>query len=518
MKRKSKIIFGSIFAVLSIVGLSSCTKSFCSNIDTARMMYACDPGITKYSFSSDPAAEVTFHHALNDKIYTIKGIEAEVPTFNSANNHFEFSDGHADKCGWLNNVIDNANEKQLFIPNANSITYFKLIDELVLGDIIEKAYNPETPSFTITITSEADYKKFTNNISYYSYLKYVDGNETCLWTRWLHRYNNYLKNTLTSEETLSGDFISFYRAILDNNAAQYRTCIATTEDKYGTYGYYTEGIFVEAKSWKYAWNKGFFEGLLVYPIGWMVDSIAIGFNGLGATQGVAALLSIFFVTLIIRLIMMFATIKQTAGNAKMTELQPQVTKIQNKYPNANTNQYEKQRMAQEINELYKKNKINPLTTLLVLIIQFPVFICVWGALSGSSILTNGSFLGLSLGISIKDAMFAQGAWTAAGNYQGVTAFFLFLLMAAAQTVSMLLPQWMQKKKAKQVAKLGKNPSQKSQDNKMKWITYIMLIVIIFMGFSLVSAMGVYWFIGALISIGQTFVMQAITARKSKKNN
>ena len=155
-------------------------------------------------------------------------------------------------------------------------------------------------------------------------------------------------------------------------------------------------------------------------------------------------------------------------------------------------------------------------TLIVMVIQFPVFICVWGALSGSAVLTDGRFLGLTLSVTIKDALFNSAAWTAAGHYAAVTALFLFLFMAAAQTVSMLLPQWIQKKKAKQVAKLGKNPAQKQQSNRMKWFTYIMLALIIFMGFSLASAMGIYWFIGAIFSIVQTVAIQVYNDRKAKR--
>ena len=42
----------------------------------------------------------------------------------------------------------------------------------------------------------------------------------------------------------------------------------------------------------------------------------------------------------------------------MQKLQPQIAKLQEKYPNSNTNQYEKQRLAQEQMALYKKNKEN----------------------------------------------------------------------------------------------------------------------------------------------------------------
>ena len=90
-------------------------------------------------------------------------------------------------------------------------------------------------------------------------------------------------------------------------------------------------------------------------------------------------------------------------------------------------------------------------------------------------------------------------------------------MALSQAAAMLLPQIMQKRRAAKVAKLGKNPAQNSQANKMKWFTYLMLAMIIFMGFSLVSAMGVYWLVGALVSLAQTLIMQAITSRRKSKN-
>ena len=88
-------------------------------------------------------------------------------------------------------------------------------------------------------------------------------------------------------------------------------------------------------------------------------------------------------------------------------------------------------------------------------------------------------------------------------------------MAGSQVVSMLLPQWMQKAKQKKISRLGRNPAKKSQDNKMKWFTYIMMIMIIAMGFSLASGMGVYWFIGAIVSVGQTLITQKVMESKKK---
>ena len=73
-----------------------------------------------------------------------------------------------------------------------------------------------------------------------------------------------------------------------------------------------------------------------------------------------------------------------------------------------------------------------------------------------------------------------------------------------------------KKKRKKVANLGKNPAQSQQQSQMKMFTYIMMAMIIFMGFTLVSAMVVYWFVGALFSIVQTLVVEKITSNRAKK--
>jgi membrane protein insertase Oxa1/YidC/SpoIIIJ len=115
--------------------------------------------------------------------------------------------------------------------------------------------------------------------------------------------------------------------------------------------------------------------------------------------------------------------------------------------------------------------------------------------------------------SISSILFNGSNWA---NGSAWTALVLFILMSGAQVVSMLLPQWMQKRKQKKVAKLGKNPAQTQQNRTMKIVTYVMMIMIIFMGFTLASAMGVYWFIGALISILQTLVTQAIISHQSKE--
>ena len=545
MKRRTKIGLSIGAAILGAAALSGCTKSFCSQVDIARMKFAFEPGISIIN-PLEGGSQIVFKS--DDYTYTVKNANyivadwEEIDTEDPHKGRFTLNyvlDGEEihKKLNYLNSIIKNSRSNGYVTIDEYTKEYMVRFDYLAFNAIFAKAADKNGENITVDLTKEDEYRQFQRDLSYYSYERFVKGNTGNAWKNW-NEFDALARQEITGDSVLantglsffaetselspdkcpSSDFIKFYKSQLNSFVATYRTCLTTKTDKYGSYGYSAdEGIYINRKTWSEAWSKGLFEGLLVYPIGALVDVIVNGFKGTGASNGVAAFLGIIFVTFIIRALMLLLTFKQTQSNAKMTELQPEIQKIQNKYPNSNTSQAEKQRMAEEMNRLYKKNKVNPFMTLIVLIVQFPVFICVWGALSGSAALTNGTILGLNLSLTIREVLMSKMYWTAAGGYAAVTALMLFLLMAGAQTISMLLPQWIQKKKAKQVAKLGKNPAQQSQNNKMKWFTYVMLAMIIIMGFSLVSAMGIYWFIGAIFSIIQTVIMQLISDRRKKRN-
>ena len=519
MKKRTKFTIAGLTLLAGALLLTGCTASFCSNNDKAHILYAFDFGVTEYYAADDadkPADAVLLYEGNTNIYYTVN-----VPT--ASGSGIGKTNAEAKKAG-------------LSTPTDN---YFIKMDQLVL----EQSLAELNPSYS---TATLKYDDILEALDKFGYTKFAGEK---LWDNW-YALNDQLK--ILSQDTTSGvnlddlpneDWIKIYKKDMNSLIAGYRSCIAIDEDNYGNYGYNNEVKYrrdiavkyhglteeeyrgkmsttIEGKTWKGAWNVNgkftFFEGLLVYPISWLTETFVKGFKNGGVVPGLAQLLAIFVITFIVRSLMLLVTIKQTTSNAKMTALQPEITKIQNKYPNSNTNNYQKQQMAQEMNALYKKHKINPLGAFLVMIVQFPVFICVWGALQGSASLSSDTFLNLHLSDSINNVLFNGSNWTATGGFSAFTALVLFLLMAGAQVVSMLIPQWIQKKKRKQVASLGKNPAQNDQQSKMKMFTYVMMAMIIFMGFTLPSAMGVYWFVGALFSICQTLIIEAINNRKSKK--
>lgn len=513
MKRSAKIGLGAAALFMAATFLTGCTASFCNVNDKAHMLFMFDPGVTIYTNSE---TRVVDDETVNNKQLVIDGVVV--------NGIYTYTNFDANKS--LNEIKATTDKSGLRFP---SMDYWAAFDQIVLEEAF-KASNKSIDSIKkaediTTYDAPELYKEGIRGfLDEYGFLKFGDDAEKDqeLWVNWdnindkiyvdastnhSEKYNVYIDELPTS------DFITQYKKSMNNYIASYRSCLATEDGYYGTYGKNELPIKIEGKKWT-DWN-GLLEFLFVWPIGAFVDVLTSGMIGGGVANGFAQLLAILIVTVVVRSIMLLITFRSTRTTAKMNELQPELAKIQAKYPNSNTNNYERQKMAQEMQRLYKKNHVNPLSSLLVMIIQFPVFICVWGALQGSAWLSTGSFLGLQLSSSISSVLFSSEGWRTGG---AATALVLFLLMSITQAIAMLLPQWIQKRKAKNVAKLGRNPAQKSQNNKMKWFTYIMLIMIIIMGFSLASAMGVYWFVGALFSIAQTLIMEAINAKKAKRSN
>ena len=522
MKKGTKIGLGLAALVMGAVVLSGCTNSFCSLKDKANILYAIDYGVCQY-FDSEAGAndkQAADQHDFDvapekkknaDNVGVVGSFDVE------GNTLWYYAKLSTNQTFYK--VYTNARDKQGYkVPSLN---YYIEFDKVVLNHAIEEE-RKSNPGFTVSLTNivgDGTEDGDRGVLIRQGYLKYYDttgAKKQKLWANW-DEYNNEVRLSYDQDkidECAQNDYIKYYKSQMNSKISASRSCLAIKDGYYGNYGD-GNAAFISKKSWGYAWQKvGFFSGLLVYPIGWLIDTFATGMQGKVGT-GWAALLAILFVTIIVRSLMLAATFKQTTSTSKMQELQPEIAKIQAKYPNSNTNNYEKQRLAQETQQLYKKHKINPFTSIIVMIVQFPVFICVWGAMQGSAILSSGRVLNLNLSTSISSVLTTWSNWTNPVNTGVFTALGLFLLMSGAQVVAMLLPQWIQKAEKKKIAKLGRNPAQKESDNKTKWFTYIMLGMIIFMGFSLVSALGVYWLVGALFSVAQTLITHAIMHRKKK---
>ena len=506
MKRKNKITLGIIGLATVALFASGCTANFCTNIEKSRIAYALEPGVSEFVYIDEEVDETNV-------VYS-----KEIPSHNVKQIVRATKDGDGNITSYVNSpqmdtVITSAKTSGVAVPSCE---YFAVLDE----ESFYAAYDGYVADHSDGIINADALKDCLDN---YGYLKFFADDQT---------YENYkktsqrIRDNMGYESAASIDFENFYLSQINTLVDKYRSCITVYDDvNYGNYNGKT--IKLDKVTWKDAWGKGghLIEGLIVYPVAWMIDGFARTFAGgknaapadiaKQYSTGVPQILSILVVTVIVRLFIFLVTFKSTLAQRKMNELQPELAKIQQKYPNANTNQDQKQRLAQEQMRLYKKHKVNPLSQLLVLIIQFPIFIGVWGAMTGSAVLSTGKFLGLHLSASIWETLKLGPKATGSGGGWW-TALILIILMSAGQFFSMKVPQWIQKARTKKVARLGKNPAQTQQNRTANLVSYMMLAMIIIMGFTLPAAMGVYWFVGAIVSLIQTVFTTVIFAGDKKK--
>lgn len=359
-------------------------------------------------------------------------------------------------------------------------------------------------------------------LAHYGYLKHYDvvkddkGNDVTDYYAKILLWNDELSKTIGADKVMTDNFFNFYKQSLDQRVANVQTCITVEDGFYGNLSNdpLNNTVKIEAKAsdfwknWGDAFTKhGFLEGLLVYPISVGLENMSHAF-GLGGWGQIGAVL---LMTVIVRACFMLVTLPSTLSQQKMSLLQPEIVKLQQKYPNMNTNQYDKQRFTQAQMALYKKHKVHPLSNMLVLIVQFPLFIAVWNAFRGSASLSSDAVLGLRLSDTIWSVLSNFSGWPS--NPGWWTALVLILLMSGAQVLAILVPTLINKRRTKNVAKTIKNPTADSQAKTMKYVQWGMTIFIILSGFMLPAAMGVYWFAGAIFSIIQTLLIQLVFNKK-----
>jgi YidC/Oxa1 family membrane protein insertase len=197
-------------------------------------------------------------------------------------------------------------------------------------------------------------------------------------------------------------------------------------------------------------------------------------------------IAVIVLTVIIRIALYPLMIKSLKSQKALSELQPKIQEIQQKYKD------NKEQQSKEMMALYQKEKINPFGGCLPFLLQLPILIALyrvfWKGLSPEAMnylysfvpnpgAINPSFLGL-INLAEPNLILAFVA--------GITQFF------QSKT---LLPQ-------KKETKGKKDQMGQFSDMMQKQMLYFFPILTVLILWRLPSAIGVYWIVTALFSIGQ----------------
>jgi YidC/Oxa1 family membrane protein insertase len=224
----------------------------------------------------------------------------------------------------------------------------------------------------------------------------------------------------------------------------------------------------------------FLDPILSQPI---LNFLVILYDGLFSNLGLA----IIALTLIIRLVLLPLTIKQLRASKtmseKMRDLQPKLQALQKKYAK------DKQKLGQEMMNLYKEEGISPLgclasPMLLLMLIQMPIWIGLYRAIMLSYSDELMSYLYSWAIPLVGEGLDHQFLWL---NLAERDPYFLIPLLVVA---TMWLSQ-------KMVTIPSGDPKQQSMTNMMTLMMPLMFGIICF---TLPSGLSLYWVISSLISI------------------
>ncbi|NQU39250.1 MAG: membrane protein insertase YidC [Lentisphaerae bacterium] len=213
---------------------------------------------------------------------------------------------------------------------------------------------------------------------------------------------------------------------------------------------------------------------------WLCRVLLATLNGLYAVipnYGVAIIL----LTAIVRILFWPITHKSTQSMKEMQKVQPLVKEIREKYKD------KPQKMNQEVMALYKVHKINPMAGCLPIVVQMPVFIALFTVLRSAVELRFGSFLW------IADLSEPEGLWAGAIPFPAGGINILPFFMAATMF-------WQQK-----LTPSGGDPQQQKM---MQFMPLFML----FMFYSMPSALVLYWSVSQGFSIAQMLHSKRLTAK------
>lgn len=199
------------------------------------------------------------------------------------------------------------------------------------------------------------------------------------------------------------------------------------------------------------------------------------FHGFTGSYGI----DIILLTLLIKLLMAPLTHKSFVSMKQMQKLQPQMERLKEKYKD------DKEKLNKEIMELYRRNGVNPLGGCLPMVLQFPVFIGLYNALSTPIELRHARFLWIKdlSQPDWKSLPFTVPGWWPSSLPAGIPV--LTILMGA----SMFMQQWM-------------TPS--AGDPNQRKMMLMMPLIFTFMFVSFPAGLTVYWLVNNILTIGQQY--------------
>lgn len=212
--------------------------------------------------------------------------------------------------------------------------------------------------------------------------------------------------------------------------------------------------------------------------------------------------AIIVLTVAVRLLLYPLSARSIKAQKALQQMQPAIDQIRKKYKN------DKEQTSRATLEFYRKNKINPLSSCLPLLIQLPIMLAIY------QILRDGVGNPEKLNLLYS---FIENPGVLNPTFLGLVdlsqrSIYLAILAGLSQfwQSRMLLTQRKKGKTESKIKSEGIGEMAKTMSNQM---VYIMPIFTVIIALSLPAGLSFYWLITTLFSIAQQWIIM----KKNKKS-
>jgi YidC/Oxa1 family membrane protein insertase len=310
---------------------------------------------------------------------------------------------------------------------------------------------------------------------------------------WIGFTDKYWMTTLIPGDGQPFTSVTRYVASADIYQTEARLPVVSVAP--GGSGQVTTQLFAGAKEWETIrdyQNEGgiarFIDSIdwgwfyfLTKPMFWLLHNLNILIGNMG--------LAIIALTFIVKAVLFPLAYKSYASMARMRELQPEMEKIKERAGD------DRQKMQQLMMELYKKEKVNPASGCLPILLQIPIFFSLYKVIFVTLELRHAPFFGWLQDLSTPDP-------SSIINLFGLLPYdapdpnsILALIFIGVLPILLGISMWLQQK-------LNPQPTDPTQAAIFAWLPWVFMFML--GGFA--SGLLIYWIANNMITFAQQYII------------
>ncbi len=217
------------------------------------------------------------------------------------------------------------------------------------------------------------------------------------------------------------------------------------------------------------------------PMFWLLHNLNVMIGNMG--------LAIIALTFIVKAVLFPLAYKSYASMARMKELQPEMEKLKERAGD------DREAMQKGMMELYKKNKVNPASGCLPILLQIPIFFSLYKVIFVTLELRHAPFFGWIRDLSAPDTtsifnLFGLFPWPAPEPGSILALIFIGVL-----PILLGISMWLQQK-------LNPAPTDPTQAAIFAWLPFIFM----FMLGHFATGLLIYWIVNNTLTFAQQYTI------------